>query len=359
MPSAAEHLVSVIDAAGGAVRFDVFLDEALYGPEGFYTSGRGRAGRRGDFITSPEIGPLFGTVLARALDAWWAEMGEPKDFRVVEFGAGPGTLARAIVAARPSCLRRGRDSYVAVDIAAHQRALHPGDVTSTDRFEDDITGVVLANELLDNLPFRLMVWDGMWCEAWIGHDAGRFLEVLRPADPQILEIMGLPDTAPLGARVPYQERAGQWVHDTLGRLQGRLVIVDYMVSATSELVHRPWREWLRTFVGHERGGHYLIRPGEQDVTCDVCLDQLCHHVGRPDVEDTQSQFLERWGIAELVDEGKRFWTERAAHPDLEAIRMRSRISEAEALLDPSGLGAFRVVEFLGLRRAMGGSHPEN
>jgi SAM-dependent MidA family methyltransferase len=81
VPSAADHIARAIEAAGGAVRFDAFMNMALYGPEGFYNSG-GRAGRRGDFITSPEVGPLFGAVLARALDAWWVEMGSPDDFRV-------------------------------------------------------------------------------------------------------------------------------------------------------------------------------------------------------------------------------------------------------------------------------------
>jgi len=60
---------------------------------------------------------------------------------------------------------------------------------------------------------------------------------------------------------------------------------------------------------------------------------------------TQAQFLQRWGIDELVTEGKRVWEAQAARPGLEAMRMRSRISEAEALLDPSGLGNFLVAEW--------------
>ena len=87
MPSAAEHIGRVIDVADNEqVRFDQFMNEALYGAYGFYTSGVGRAGRRGDFITSPEIGPLFGTVIARALDAWWRDMGSPDDFHIYDVG---------------------------------------------------------------------------------------------------------------------------------------------------------------------------------------------------------------------------------------------------------------------------------
>src|SRR6059058_1406893 len=87
----------------GPISFTDYVELALYDPvDGFYASG-GQAGRRGDFITSPEIGPLFGAVLARAIDAWWAELGQPDPFVVVEAGAGPGTLARAVLAERPRC----------------------------------------------------------------------------------------------------------------------------------------------------------------------------------------------------------------------------------------------------------------
>src|SRR4051812_5633628 len=94
-----------------AITFERFMEIALYGEHGFYNSG-GAAGRRGDFITSPEVGPLFGAVLARALDGWWRELGRPTHFTVVEAGAGPGTLARSIVAAAPECA--GAMRYVAV-----------------------------------------------------------------------------------------------------------------------------------------------------------------------------------------------------------------------------------------------------
>ena len=87
-------------AANGPIPFERFMELALYGVEGFYMrDGGGVAGRRGDFITSPEVGPLFGAVLARCLDAEWERLGRPDPFTVVDAGAGPGTLARSVLAA--------------------------------------------------------------------------------------------------------------------------------------------------------------------------------------------------------------------------------------------------------------------
>ena len=132
MPSAAEHLLAAQAAAGRPLRFDEFMGEALYGAGGFYATG-GQAGRRGDFLTSPEVGPLFGAVLARFLDAEFERLGRPDDFLIVEAGVGPGTLARSIVAAAPHLAER----YVAVEVSDAQRALHPAGVRSARTLPDD------------------------------------------------------------------------------------------------------------------------------------------------------------------------------------------------------------------------------
>ena len=314
---------------------------ALYGVEGFYTKvGGGSAGRRGDFITSPEVGPLFGAVIARYVDAEWKRIGRPNVFTVVDAGAGPGTLARSVLAARPMCLDALR--YVAVEISTGQRERHPDGVESQPLLPTEpFDGVVIANELLDNLPFRLAVFDQGWREAFVDVAAdGRFVEVLSaPIDPVPA---CLPPTAPFGARAPLVERAAAFVERARGLVRtGSVVAIDYGTPITAMLAGRPYRDWLRTYRGNERGEHYLGSPGTQDITIDVPIDQL----PEPDTVRTQAQFLQRWGIDELVDEGKQLWQEQAARPGLEAMKMRSRISEAEALLDPAGLGAFLVAEW--------------
>ena len=323
------------------VRFDDFLDDALYGKSGFYSSG-GRAGRRGDFITSPEVGPLFGAVLARWCDAMWRQSGEPADFCVYDLGAGPGTLARSIVAADPECLRGDGARYVAVEVSAEQRARHPDGITSRESLPDGpLTGVVIANELLDNVPFRLLVFDGTWREAWVRREGPNVSEVLREISDEFP--VRLPERATLGARVPWHERGASMLRDVKERLNGQLLVIDYMVPVTASLAQRPWREWLRTYRDQERGSHYLRDVGRQDVTTDVCIDQLEAVVGPVSSVRSQAQFLQLWGIDELVEEGKRVWEAEAARPGLRAMTMRSRVSEAEALLDPASLGSFTTI----------------
>ncbi len=329
------------------VPFDEFMREALYGEDGFYTRpDGGHAGRRGDFLTSPEVGPLFGAVIAKYLDAEWIRIGRPDTFTVVDAGAGPGTLARSIMAAGPECL--DALDYVAVEVSGPQRERHPDGVTSQAVMPTDlIDGVIIANELLDNLPFRLAVFDSGWREAYVSiDDAGARSEMLSgPFDPPPAQLL---PSATLGARVPLVEQAAKFVEDTRQLLRtGSLLVIDYGVPLTAELALRPWRDWLRTYRGNERGDHYLAAPGSQDITTDIPFDQL----PEADAMRTQAQFLQRWGIDELVAEGKRVWEAQAARPGLEAMKMRSRISEAEALLDPSGLGNFLVAEWRAARTA--------
>ena len=308
------------------------VELALYHPSlGFYESG-GSAGRSGDFLTSPEVGPLFGAVLARALDAWWVDLGEPAPFTVVEAGAGRGALATAVLAAAPAC--RPALRYVAVERSAALRGQHPAGVESVAGLpEEPFVGVVLANELLDNLPFGLLERQaGGWAEVKV--DAG-LTEVLVPAGagPEL--------DAPAGARIPVQRAARTWVEEACRLVErGRVVAIDY-ADVTESLARRPWTEWVRTYRGHGRGTHPLADLGRQDITCEVAVDQL-----PPATADrSQADFLRAFGIDELAAEARAAWHERAHIGDLQALVARSRVHEAAALTDETGLGAFRVLEW--------------
>lgn len=323
---------------------------ALYDPvRGFYGA-HGAAGRRGDFLTSVEVGPLFGAVLARALDSWWEGLSRPDPYIVVEAGAGSGALADAVLGANPRCGDALR--YVAVERSARLREQHVGkEFASFAELRDEpFAGAILANELLDNLPFELVqrTREG-WQEIRVGQaDTGELQEVLQPASPELAAVADrLAPGAPAGARLPIQRAAGQWVRDALARLvRGRLVVFDYAVPSTSELAGREWTEWLRTYSAHRRGGHPLEAPGAQDVTVEVCVDQLAAAARPPDRDRSQAAFLRAHGIDEFWEDARRRWHAGAAKGDLEAFRARSTVSEAAALTDPDGLGAFRALEWV-------------
>jgi SAM-dependent MidA family methyltransferase len=310
---------------------------ALYEPGlGFYEAG-GAAGRQGDFLTSPEVGPLFGAVLARALDTWWHELGEPSPFTVVEAGAGRGTLARAVLAAAPDC--RVAMRYVAVERSGVLRAQQPEGVEPAAAMPaEPFVGVVLANELLDNLPFGLLERrvDG-WAEV-------RVTEDLREVLVAVLEDPGV--VAGVGARIPVQRTARDWVTWALGLLKrGRLIVVDY-ADTTQSMANRPWTEWVRTYRGHGRGTSPLTDLGAQDITCEVAVDQL----PPPASNRSQADFLRAHGIDELAREAREAWQARAHIGDLRALKSRSRVGEAAALTDPAGLGGFRVLEWVSTGR---------
>lgn len=302
------------------------MDRALYGPDGFYERG-GQAGRRGDFITSPEVGPLFAAVLARAI-------GDAE--RVVEVGGGAGTLARDVLAARPQL------DYVIVERSAALRAIAAQHAAVTDRMPDGEVEVVIANELLDNLPFDLFEFrGGEWMEVRIG---SRGEEVVPAATGDVELIEGLVPDPPAGegARVPLQQEARAWLAGLVGRA-ARVIAIDYC-DTTPSMAARPWPEWLRTYRSHGRGTAPDLDPGSQDITTEVAVDQLAL-VAPPTSDRSQADFLRAHGIDDLVDEARRTWQEKAAAPDLEALKARSRVNEAAALTDPGGLGGFRVLEW--------------
>jgi SAM-dependent MidA family methyltransferase len=364
----AESEISQLIHREGPITFDRFMEAALYGEGGFFASGRGAGRSRRDFITSPEVGSLFGACVARALDGWWRALDGPDPFLVVEAGAGTGRLARDIMRAEPECLRALR--YVLVErsdaLRAEQRSrlpIEPADEALgpfARRSGEDapvptpgagpvfaalddmpavrVDGVVIiANELLDNLPFGIAERTPRgWSEIRVGHTDDEFTELLVPIEEFAFD-------APVGTRVPIPIGIGDWLRacdDIVHR--GFVVVIDYMVDAAD----LPHREWLRTYREHGRGSSPTVDPGMQDITADVVREQLFGAAPFALANDrTQADWLRALEIDALVDDGRRAWREGAATGGLDALAGRSRVNEAAALTDPNGLGAHRVVEF--------------
>jgi len=377
--TAAERLHALITRRG-PVPWSVFMETALYGEGGFYATGGG-AGRTRDFLTSPEVGPLFGAVVARAIDETWARCGCPDPWVVVEAGAGSGALAAAVLAAAPACAPALR--YVAVEVSPALRAAAAGRLPLEDPAqvlgpparaapEDDVrapatgigplvsvvgelpigplTGMVVANELLDNLPFDL--YSAAWDEVRVGLGAAGFAEVVVPADEVVAaHLSRLAPDAPPGGRVPWQAGAVEWLRTALRLLdRGRVVVIDY-ARPTAVLAIAPESAWLRTYRAGGPGRAPLEDVGGQDITGDVAIDQLSA-LRAPDRVRDQAAWLSALGINELVAEAAARWREGAAAGSLAALAARSRVGEADALRDPTGLGAFTVAEWdVGLRGA--------
>src|SRR5256885_2008255 len=150
----------------GPITFAEFMESALYDPEGGFFEGGGRAaagatvGVDGDFVTSPHVSPLFGTLLSRAVEEARAALGAPASFTTVEVGAGDGAMATPLAAG----LSKATTELVLVErTAAHRRLLDalapalPVPARVVPRVSDlapgSVVGCVLANEVLDNLPF--------------------------------------------------------------------------------------------------------------------------------------------------------------------------------------------------------------
>jgi SAM-dependent MidA family methyltransferase len=315
-------------------------------------------------------------VVANAIDAEWERLRRPDPFVVVEAGAGRGALAKAVLDAAPACAPALR--YVCVERSATLRAaadallpVEPaenvfGAVVGGDLDEervvpgtgpvvavlDDlplvpVTGMVLANELLDNLPFRVLERRAdRWHELYVGLRDDALVELLVEAAPDdMAEVEHLAPDAAAGARIPLQHEATAWLrraHETLVR--GRIVLVDYADDTPSRAT-RPATEWLRTYRSHAPGGAPLDHPGEQDVTCEVAVDQLARYRA-PTSDEPQSTWLGHHGIDALTDAARAHWRERAHVGDLDALKARSRVGESDAVTDPAGLGAFRVLEWV-------------
>ncbi len=368
----------------GPLPWSVFMEAALYDPaDGFFQS-IGRAGRGGDFVTSPELGPLFAAVTARALDACWEQLGRPDPFIVVEAAAGAGTLARDILATGPACAPALR--YVLVERSAALRAaqaerlpielpalvLGPAEA-GADADDDEarpapgrgplvtaltdlpalpVTGVVLANELLDNLPVDLMEWrGGRWHEVRVAAadtDGEPLRELLVPAPPEVAaratRLVGDPAALETGARIPLPRAAQEWLRQALEIVDaGRVIVIDY-ADTTEALARRPWTDWLRTFRQHQVGQFPILAPGTRDITCVVASDQLAG-VRPPDDDRSQAAWLGGHGLDTLVAAARAEWAARAPVGDLAALMARSRIDEAAALTDERGLGGHRVLEW--------------
>jgi SAM-dependent MidA family methyltransferase len=257
----------------GPVGFDEFMAVALYHPQGgYYASQDNRTGRRGDFFTSVNVGPVFGKLLAAQFVEMRQLLGEPEDFTLVEQGANDGQLLADILAAWPGPAPR----VIIVEPleqrrAAQRKTLAPWiDCVQHVTCEDELpnfTGVFFANELLDAFPVKLIVReDGRWFERRVGNEDGRFVFVDAPFTgeaPAVAEDIRRFSTEICPSLTP-------WIRTVAGKLtRGWILLIDY--GHPSAIRHQLARAagTLAAYREHQRLDDPLADPGAQDLTAHV------------------------------------------------------------------------------------------
>lgn len=319
----------ILGSPAGRITFARFMERALTEPElGYYASSELRPTREGDFLSAPELHPIFGRCIGRFMASAWEHSGSPDTFRVLEYGGGRGTLRASASESLPPAIEWRR-----VDLPDRSDAPSDGPVD-----------VVLANEYLDALPVhRLLQREGLR-EAFVGWADGWFVEVLAEPSTADLGAYLQADGVELrdGQRAEVCLLAPRWIDRVAARLAtgGVLLVIDYGHDAADLYGPRRMAGTLLTYRGHEVSDDPFAALGHTDITAHVdisALERAARGAGLELIGSTsQGQFLARLGLGEmLADLGRRPDTEPQAYMDA-----RSAVAR---LLDPRHLGDFRVL----------------
>jgi len=282
-------IAQAIAASGGALRFDRFMDLALYAPGlGYYSAGKTKFGAAGDFITAPELGPVFARCLADGV----APVLAADDAQVLELGAGSGALAADLLdalARRDALPTRYRILEISADLRERQRATIAAraaqflpliewlDAPPAEPWR----GVILGNEVIDALPARLFEQRASGpVELGVGAapDAG-FAWVDLPADPDfvaaIAHALGPRDDYPLPYRSELRTDLGDWLVAVTRSLdQGLALWIDYGYPRAEYYRAERTQGTLVCHYRHRAHADPLILVGLQDITAFVDFSQL-------------------------------------------------------------------------------------
>ena len=317
----AEYIRERIRDAGGSISFAEFMHYALYAPGlGYYSAGTRKFGDAGDFVTAPEISPLFGRVVARQCAGVLRDI---PGAAVLEFGAGSGSLALEVLktldelGALPA---EYRIMEVSADLRERQQRLLYQElpwlaerVCWLDRMPDTHRGIVLANEMLDALPAeRFMRRSNGVYQLRVSDEAGEFVFVDEPA-PDVLAKAVTEIEKDIGEQLPdnyiseVSLAAPAWLCDVARMLEhGMILLFDYGVSRREYYAADRNEGWLRCHFRHRAHSDPLILPGIQDLTAWVDFSAIAGAAVSNGLEIlgyvSQSQFLLAGDIeAELQD----------------------------------------------------------
>lgn len=317
-----QHMTAVCDAVraqiaarGGWLSFDEYLELVLYAPGlGYYSAGAAKLGSAGDFITAPELSPLFGACIARQCAPLLRGGGE-----VLELGAGTGALA-ATVLLKLAALDALPAHYSVLEISADLRARQhsrlqqlPRELAARVRWLDAPPqsawrGVILANEVADALPFKCFeATAGAYCERGVSLDSqGSLVWAARPAVAALQAELrrlaaALPQPFAYGYRSELCTNLPAWLAGASAAMEaGAILLFDYGLGRT-ELYH-PQRGsgTLRCHYRHRAHDDPFLYPGLQDITAWVDFTRLAEAAADAGLEVagycTQAAFLLGAGI---------------------------------------------------------------
>jgi SAM-dependent MidA family methyltransferase len=361
-----ERLVALIRheivAHGGSIPFSRYMELALYAPGlGYYSAGATKFGAAGDFVTAPELGPLFAQCVAEAVAPVLRGLGAESEF--VELGGGSGAFAQDLLealAARRALPRRYLILEPSADLRQRQQqrlaaALPPEVLARLGWIErppaDDWRGVLFANEVLDALPTtRFALAAGEVMEEHVALDAQqRFVPVLRPADAlvqgavrHVERTLGAP--LPEGYRSEVLPQLPYWLQAVAGSLRAGLALfVDYGYPRREYYLPERNEGTLVCHYRHRAHGDPFLLPGLQDLTAFVDFTALAEaglHAGF-ELAGFASQ------AAFLLNNGLQDRLERS---DLGPAEQHRRNQEAKRLTLPGEMG--ERFKAMGLQRGV-------
>lgn len=340
----AAHLRAAIAAADGWLPFEQWMAQALYAPGlGYYAAGSvklaeaaGQGAPVGDFVTAPELTPLFGHTLAQQAAQI---LRDTETLEVLEFGAGTGALAESVIAALDAQGLQVRYAIVEVsaDLRARQQArLAPlgGRVQWLDALPTDFQGCVLANEVLDAMPVEMFRWDEgghLLARGIVVDDAGAFAWADRPASPRTAQRVAARMPPMPGYVSEINEQAEAWIRGMGQWLRrGAALLVDYGFPRREYYHPQRAAGTLMCHFRHHAHPDPLLLPGLQDITAHVDFTAMADAALEGGLEvlgyTSQARFLMNAGLPALLaqlDPGDVYMHARAMAP------VQKLLSEAE------------------------------
>jgi len=285
----AEHICQCIEEAGGSISFAEFMQHALYAPGlGYYVSGTTKFGVDGDFVTAPEVSPLFGQVLARQTAAVLEQM---DDGQIFELGAGSGVLAATILK-KLSMLNSLPERYYVLEVSADLKQRQQEYLSSAvpdlaarvewlSELPVEFSGVIVANEVADALPVeRFTKIGGQLRQIRVVAENGQFHwqqndvpDLLGDAIDNLEKKIDRPFPDHYQSEICLALRP--WTNDLVNCLrEGLIFLFDYGVTNLEYYAPDRYEGWLRCHFRHHAHNNPLILPGIQDLTAWVDFSAL-------------------------------------------------------------------------------------